>query len=276
MRKRTHGNPNIHAEWLSQVDVDGPFLAYPVLKDMWPNGVDRLGDSDDRLLIFRQSFVQWQRAFDSYVEQPKTPESKAAYDPVRRAWIDVVLDDIAEWASLRSDADVTVRSPGEQITVTASGMLQGRDADPAALLLICEPTSGLRDAGLDGWAANDIDRLAMLLRKAQVEVGIVTDGQWWAVVWAKEGKPTGSGMVNALTWAEEPLLRTPSSPSSISAASAPPTQNSACPASSSAANSRQRRSPRRLAPRSDAPSSYSSRRSPKPGSRPPRRAIQTL
>ena len=47
----------------------------------------------------------------------------------------------------------------------------------------------------------------MLLRKAQVEVGIVTDGQWWAIVWAKDGKPTGSGMVNALTWAEEPLLR---------------------------------------------------------------------
>jgi methylase of polypeptide subunit release factors len=207
MRMRTHRNRDVHSEWLSQIDVDGPFLAYPVLKDMWPSGVDRLGDSDDRLLSFKHSFVQWQRAFDSYVEQPKTPESKAAYDAVRRSWIDVVLDDIAEWAGLRSDADVTVRSPGEQITVTASGMLQGRHVDPAALLLICEPTSGLRDAGLDGWAANDIDRLAMLLRKAQVEVGIVTDGQWWAVVWAKEGKPTGSGMVNALTWAEEPLLR---------------------------------------------------------------------
>lgn len=211
MRKRTHRNPDVHTEWLSQVDVDGPFLAYPVLKDMWPSGVDRLGDSDDRLLIFKQSFVHWQRAFDSYVEQPKTPESKAAYDAVRRAWIDVVLDDLAEWADLRADAgtaaDVTVRSPGEQIAVTAAGMLQGRDAAPAALLLICEPTSGLREAGLDGWAANDIDRLAMLLRKARVEVGIVTDGQWWALVWAKEGKPTGSGMVNALTWAEEPLLR---------------------------------------------------------------------
>jgi hypothetical protein len=207
MRKPPHRNPDVHSEWLSQLDVDGPFLAYPVVKDMWPSGVDRLGDSDDRLLIFKQSFVQWQRAFDSYVEQPKTPESKAGYDAVRRAWIDVVLDGLAEWADLRADADVTVRSPGEQITVTASGALRGREDDPAALLLICEPTSGLRDAGLDGWAANDVDRLAMLLRKAQVEVGIVTDGQWWAVVWAKDGKPTGSGMVNALTWAEEPLLR---------------------------------------------------------------------
>ena len=88
-----------------------------------------------------------------------------------------------------------------------SGALKGRDSEFAALLLVSEPTSSLRDTGLDGWAANEIDRMAMLLRKAQVEVGIVTDGQWWAIVWAKDGTPTGSGMVNALTWAEEPLLR---------------------------------------------------------------------
>ena len=207
MRQRTSKSSDVHSDWLAQVDVDGPFLAYPVLKDMWPNGVDRLGDTDDRLVTFKQAYAQWQRSFDRYVEQPKTPESKSTYDSVRRAWIDVVLDDIAEWDELRTESDVTVRSPGEQITVTATGALEGRDGNPAALLLICEPTSGLRDAGLDGWAANDIDRLAILLRKAEVEVGIVTDGQWWALVWAKEGKPTGSGMVNAMTWAEEPLLR---------------------------------------------------------------------
>lgn len=207
MRKHTHKASDFHSDWLTQVDIDGPFLAYPVLKDMWPSGVDRLGDTDDRLITFKQAFAQWQRAFDQYVEAPKTPEAKSAYDAVRRAWIDVVLRDIAEWGDERNDADITVRSPGEQITVTATGALNDRDGNPAALLLICEPTSGLRDAGLDGWAANEIDRLAMLLRKAQVEVGIVTDGQWWALVWGKEGKPTGSGMVNALTWAEEPLLR---------------------------------------------------------------------
>lgn len=207
MRKRAHKISDVHSDWLTQVDVEGPFLAYPVVKDMWPNGVDRLSDGDDRLLTFKQAFVQWQRAFDHFVEQPKSPESKDAYDVIRRAWIDVVLDDIAEWNGLRVDSEVTVRSPGEQITVTATGSLKGRDGDAAALFLVCDPTPGLRDAGLDGWAANDVDRLAMLLRKTQVEVGIVTDGQWWALVWSKDGKPTGSGLVNALTWAEEPLLR---------------------------------------------------------------------
>ena len=207
MRKRTHKRTDLHSDWLTQVDIDGPFLAHPVLKDMWPDGVDRLGDTDDRLVTFKQAYAHWQRAFDQYVEQPKTPESKNDYDAVRRAWIDVILDDLAEWKDHRTGSDVTVRSPGDQITVAATGALKGRDGDTAALLLVCDPTSGLRDAGLDGWAANDVDRIAMLLRKAQVEVGIVTDGQWWALVWAKEGKPTGSGMVNALTWAEEPLLR---------------------------------------------------------------------
>lgn len=207
MRKRTNRSTDVHSDWLAQVDVDGPFIAYPVLKDMWPSGVDRLGDTDDRLITFKQTYAQWQRAFDRFVEQPKTPESKETYDSVRRAWIDVVLNDMAEWDDLSSVSDITVLSPGEQITVNATCALNGRDGETAAVLLVCDPTSGLRDAGLDGWAANEIDRLAMLLRKAQVEVGIVTDGQWWALVWAKEGKPTGSGMVNALTWAEEPLLR---------------------------------------------------------------------
>ncbi|GAA1716413.1 Eco57I restriction-modification methylase domain-containing protein [Dietzia cercidiphylli] len=207
MRKRTLKSTDNHSDWLSQVDVDGPFLAYPVLKDMWPSGVDRLGDTDDRLMMFKQAYAQWQRAFDHYVEQPKTPESKDAYDVVRRAWIDVVLSGMAEWNDLFSVSDIAVRSPGEQITVAATCALKGREGETAALLRVCDPTSGLRNAGLDGWAANEIDRLAMLLRKAQVEVGIVTDGQWWALVWAKDEKPTGSGMVNALTWAEEPLIR---------------------------------------------------------------------
>ncbi|MDH3006751.1 Eco57I restriction-modification methylase domain-containing protein [Gordonia alkanivorans] len=207
--KKTHSRKqDFHSDWLSQVDIDGPFLALPVLKDMWKDGVDRLGDTDDRLLTFKQAFARWQRALDRFTAEPRTPESKAAYAEVNGAWIDTVLDQIAEWDGLRTNLDVSVQSPGEQVTVAASGGLAGRDGETAAVFLICEPTSGgLRETGLDGWPANGVDRLAMLLRKAGVEVGIVTDGQWWALVSAKDGKPTGSGMFNALTWAEEPLLR---------------------------------------------------------------------
>lgn len=208
MSKTKSQKQDFHSDWLSQVDVEGPFLALPVLKDIWKNGVDRLGDANDRLLTFKQAFTRWHRALDKFTAEPRTPESKAAYAEVNHAWIYTVLDQIAEWDELRTDVDVSVQSPGEQVTVRATGGLKGRNDDLATLLLICEPSpGGLRQMGMDGWPANEIDRLAMLLRKAKVEVGIVTDGQWWALVSARDEKPTGSGMFNALTWAEEPLLR---------------------------------------------------------------------
>lgn len=207
MRRETRSASELHSDWLSQVDTEGPFLSLPVIKDMWPSGVDRLGDTDDRLITFKQAFVQWQRALDQYAQAPKTLESRAKYEAIQRAWIDTVLDDLAEWDGLRATTDAKVQSPGDVVTVSASSALEGHEDALAALLLIAEPTTGLRDKGLDGWAATEIDRMSVLLRKAQVDVGIVTDGQWWAIVWAKDATPTGSGMVNALTWGEEPLVR---------------------------------------------------------------------
>lgn len=213
MRRRTKSVADQHQDWLSQVDSEGPFLAVPVLKDIWPQGVERLGDADDRMVTFKQAYVQWQRVFDVYSDSAKSEEARGDYTAVTRAWIDLALDDLAGWQDLRLPADDTrltdlgITSPGGEITVRPSGALEGRDGDLAALLLVSTPTTDLRATGLDGWAATEIDRMAMLLRKARVEVGIVTDGQWWAVVWAKDGKPTGSGVVNAVTWAEEPLLR---------------------------------------------------------------------
>lgn len=212
MKRRTPTVVELHSDWLAQVETDGPFLALPVIKDIWPDGVDRLGDADTRLVTFKQAFVTWQREMDAFAYADRTPEVRERYADVTRAWIDAVLDDLAGWSGLRAPAEelpatFEIRSPGEQVSVRPSGALKGRDSEYSALLLVSEPTSSLRDTGLDGWAANEIDRMAMLLRKAQVEVGIVTDGQWWAIVCAKDGTPTGSGMVNALTWAEEPLLR---------------------------------------------------------------------
>lgn len=212
MKRRPPTVTELHSDWLAQVEADGPFLALPVIKDIWPDGVDRLGDADDRLVTFKQAFVTWQREMDAFAYADRTPEAKDRYAAITRAWIDAVLDDLAGWSGLRIPGDqlpatFEIRSPGEQVSVRPSGALKGRDNDYAALLRVSAPTSSLRDTGLDGWAANEVDRMAMLLRKAQVEVGIVTDGQWWAIVWAKDGTPTGSGMVNALTWAEEPLLR---------------------------------------------------------------------
>lgn len=208
IRRKTRSAAELHREWLAQVETEGPFLALPVVKDIWPQGVERLGESDGRLVVFKQAFATWLRAYDE-----QAAHDKSRYAEITRSWVDTLLDDVAGWAGHRIPtdelaADLEVISPGHQVTVRATGGLRGRDDEIAALLRVVEPRpSGLHTGGFDGWSASEIDRMSMLLRKAGVPVGLVTDGQWWSIVWAAEGKPTGSGTVNALTWAEEPLLR---------------------------------------------------------------------
>jgi hypothetical protein len=55
-----------------------------------------------------------------------------------------------------------------------------------------------------GWAASPVERLAALLRARDVPIGLVSDGRWWAVVWAPRGKPVGSAVWDASLWSEEP------------------------------------------------------------------------
>ncbi len=45
MRRRARSVADLHEDWLAQVETEGPFLALPVVKDIWPDGVDRLGDA---------------------------------------------------------------------------------------------------------------------------------------------------------------------------------------------------------------------------------------
>ncbi|QNG35567.1 SAM-dependent DNA methyltransferase [Geodermatophilaceae bacterium NBWT11] len=207
MRRRPPSTTQLHQDWLAQVETDGPFLSLPVLKDTWPNGMEPLSDVDDRLVTFKQSHAAWEQAFDSSRNAPA-----AQYADVARSWVDVVLDVLAGWEGHRVapgelPEDLVVRSPGETIAVRPDGALRGRDGELVCLLRVVAPTDSLQAAGLDGWSASEVDRMAALMRRADVAVGVVTDGRWWSLVWAGEGTTTGSGVVDALSWREEPRLR---------------------------------------------------------------------
>ena len=47
-----------------------------------------------------------------------------------------------------------------------------------------------------------------LLRDERVPIGMVTDGRWWALVCARPRRMAASGIVDALTWVEEPAAAT--------------------------------------------------------------------
>ena len=111
------------------------------------------------------------------------------------------------------------RDPPLGITCRTSGALQ---RCPALVRLTDPGTSDLRLLGLvsddspvarikgSDWPATPVDRLAQLCRHHGVELGLATDGRWWALVWAPAGGVTTVAVFDAISWpdlSERTVLR---------------------------------------------------------------------
>ncbi|MBB2911278.1 hypothetical protein FHS43_002543 [Streptosporangium becharense] len=236
---RVHDSARHHQGWLSLVDVSGPFLSLPVLRETWPT-LDSLDRSRrDRL---RLHHATWQAGGD------------------RRAWISYVLRELLRWEDAVRigglDA-LTVEVPEHDTSLTPSFALcvpkepggpgeagepgrpgehgkpgepgrpgevgdlgrpgdagepgeravSGASQDPDALKdvrLLGMITSGHPTARMrtSGWAATPVDRMTRLCRHHRVELGLVTDGRWWALVWAPRGGATTVAVFDAVPWPE--------------------------------------------------------------------------
>ena len=181
-------------EWLSLIDHDGPFLSKAALKSFYPSGLPR-PDGDETEPLFAEQFVRWSAAWSA------SPE---VYEAARDRWVTVVLRRLLDWSDdlQLSPTGLSAQSPNGAVAVTPWAALTG-DGGPSALVTVVDRTDDLRSAGSDGWSANAIDRMAVLLRETAVTIGIVTDGRWWALVSAAKDVTTASGVWDALLWREE-------------------------------------------------------------------------
>jgi len=189
-------------EWLSLVDVDGPFLSRAALKSVFPNGLDRPYNAiDDVNSTFVYEHTVWSKAWTARQSQPG-----AALDLAwRDRWVTSVLRDLLQWGDCleqHPDSTIAASSPDGDVTVRPWAALDAGDG-PAALVVVVDPTDDLRRTGSDGWAADAVDRTAALLREAKVTVGLVTDGRWWGIVSAVRDVTTASGIFDSLIWREE-------------------------------------------------------------------------
>ncbi|KUY48835.1 hypothetical protein [Burkholderia sp. RF2-non_BP3] len=69
-----------HHDWLSLIEISGPFLAVPVLKEAFPQGLEELDGIKRKHL--RQAYEEWREALET--DDPQFTELHAA-------WIDEVL-----------------------------------------------------------------------------------------------------------------------------------------------------------------------------------------
>jgi len=212
-RRRTGPNTNasdLHRQWLELVDIEGPFLAIPPLKRVWPNGIpDFRANHPDRFDTLADARRAFEVAWEALDRQSESDSLLAAYTVERDKWVETVLRDVIGWSeSLEWGpiGGVQAESPNWAVTVTAQAALVDTGGI-GALVHVIDPTDSLRQTPSDLWAATPIDRLEALLRENHVPIGIVTDGRWWGLVHATDGQMAASGVVDALTWIEEPRVR---------------------------------------------------------------------
>jgi hypothetical protein len=218
-RKIPPTGAELHRRWLELVDADGPFLAVPALKRVWPQGMPQ--PDGKGLAAVRDARPAFEKAWDRWDSNRDDKAATEDYRRARDAWVNVILRDVLGWKTAYvtgADAAGTanqaaasalaapVRSPDRSVTVRPTGALVHRDT-VGALVLVIDPVDSLRDPLADGWAASPIDRMELLLRKADVKIGVVTDGCWWAIVSARPQTMLASGITSALTWTESPATR---------------------------------------------------------------------
>lgn len=187
-----------HSEWLSLVEISGPFLTLPVLKRALPLGLD-----PTPLSLVSDLRVAWNEVSDD--------------DSLMPRWIRWVLHDLLELPG-EVVKDGTEIGPSLIFTVPEHGVVlrpdfaivdpdRADDGPPARMLVITLPAGTKLDERLIGskWSADAVDRMAELCRGSGVRLGLVTNGEHWAVVDAPVGGATGVAIWDASLWLEERL-----------------------------------------------------------------------
>lgn len=189
-------------EWLNLVEVSGPFLAVPVLRDVFPQGLEALPSGRPQRL--RRTYEEWRDAVD--MDDLDLPALHAA-------WIDDVLLTALEMDEtvLRKGATLpkhlTVSMPEHGVTVAPNlAVVNPTNSDqPLLLIHVYEPDIDL-DATrrFDGLAITPADRMVALLRATGCPTGIVTNGERWMLVHAPVGAVAGFASWYARLWGQEP------------------------------------------------------------------------
>jgi Eco57I restriction-modification methylase/restriction-modification enzyme MmeI-like protein len=193
-------------EWLSLIEVSGPFLAEPVLNQAFPAGLQKLDTLKKKQ--FRQTYDEWREAVDSEDE---------LQNELHQQWIDWVLKYGLEWdeddegEELKTGEcipeNIVLDLPEHQLKLKPNYVLFGSDSGKPYLLVSCYPANTNLNDVLpgDGWSTSPAERMSHLCRAAETRLGLVTNGEQWMLVDAPEDGITSYASWYARLWSQEPI-----------------------------------------------------------------------
>lgn len=191
-----------HAEWVSALGGEGPWLTVPALAQGLDAGLVPSTTEQNQAL---------RRAWTTYSTTPPTRTGEATLE-----WIRSVVTDLLGWgdhADFMHAARWAHTDPVHGITVTPGFALLSQPATNSADTAVPVLLGFTHPAGTpltkrvgDGWSTTPIDRAAHTLRAADVPLGVVTDGRWWALLWAPRSTAGTAATPGYALWSTDLLL----------------------------------------------------------------------
>lgn len=196
---------SMHHEWLSLIEISGPFLAVPVLKEAFPQGLEELDAAKRKRL--RQAYDEWH-------ETQETDDPRFA--DLHTAWINEVLSrgleldedgrgDVLkgkDWCATHSNVSL----PEYGVSLSPDFAVVGNDDKPLMLVHAYGSDVDLdATSKLDGWASTPAERMVTLCRATGCRLGLVTNGERWMLVDAPVGAVTTFASWYARIWGQEPV-----------------------------------------------------------------------
>ena len=196
-----------HNEWLSLIEISGPFLSLPVLMRVFPQGLDAL--DGDGLTELRLAYEEW------LDDQNSLRPSPAIHSVWARYVLEHVLGfekvNLLEGPAIPATLQAYIAEQGETLhpdLVIANPLPQaGEGALGVRVLVQVYPiTQGLEKSMQNHrWKASPAMRMLELLRASGVSLGLVTNGEQWMLVNAPKGETSAFVSWYAALWLEEPL-----------------------------------------------------------------------
>jgi len=186
-----------HTEWLSLLEISGPFLSLPVLQAVFPQGLDDFPPAEARSL--RADYDFWK----------EDPQNAA----VHTAWVRLVLESMLGYSDAVLLAGQAIPAgwkadcPEHDETLRPDLMLvEPGTRAPHLLIQVFPPNQSLEKA-LPGshWQASVATRMMELLHATEVRLGLGTNGEQWMLAYAPRGETTGFTTWTAGLWFDEPI-----------------------------------------------------------------------
>lgn len=194
--------PSQHIEWLSLIEVSGPFLAVGLLEKAFPQGLEAV--ETPRRQKLRAAYDEWCEAVD---------EDDAQLLALHREWVQLVLADILEYSqevlfeNSDSEEPLEYRDPEHGVAFAPSLVVRSDgDTNPRLLISVYPPRTDLEKVKTnDGWPVSLMERMVLLCRSTGIRLGLLTNGDRWMLVNAPVGATSSHASWYARLWFQEPL-----------------------------------------------------------------------